>query len=327
MAVGDGPGLAAAIGAALADPTHAAAMGAAGRQQVADVLDPDRLVAGVEAVYRAALAVRRLAPDARRRRWPRSWPRCWLPRPRPAAMARAATPRADRVLIVSYPGLTWAGVAAADAPALLGLLGQSAAASMSVQTATDHTTAPDGYLTVGAGNRADARLGPGAPSVAAMPTADGFLVPAAEALRAHNDDLLYGAKPGALGTALGRSTGTRAAVVGEGVAALAVMDATGRRRRPGRSGHGRRRRVSHRGRLHRAMAAGRRGARGAARPDGVGRRAGGPAGRSRSRPRPGPGDRRPSHRTTVPSSRSSPWPARAPRPAGLAARRRAVRAT
>ena len=55
VAVGDGPGLAGAIGAALADPTHAAAMGAAGRQQVADVLDPDRLVAGVEAVYRAAL--------------------------------------------------------------------------------------------------------------------------------------------------------------------------------------------------------------------------------------------------------------------------------
>ena len=189
-----------------------------------------------------------------------------------AAMARAATPQANRVLIVSYPGLTWAGVASADVPALLGLLGQAAAASMSVQTATDHTTAPDGYLTVGAGNRADARLGPGAPSVAAMPTADGFLVPAAEALRAHNDDLLYGAKPGALGTALA-ARGQRAAVVGRRGGRAGGDGCHRPRRRPGRSGHGRRRRVSHRARLHRAMAAGRRGARGAARPDGVGRRA------------------------------------------------------
>ena len=138
----------------------------------------------------------------------------------------ATSPRADRVLIVAYPGLTWAGVEAAHAPTLSMLLARSAVASASVQTAADRTTQADGYVTIGAGNRAD--VGDvDAASLVAEPTAEGFVVPGAAALRAHNDDLLYGAKPGALGTAL-QASGHPAAVVGAGTAALAVMDATGR---------------------------------------------------------------------------------------------------
>ena len=57
--VGDAAALAKAIDDVLADPGAAGAVGEAGRRRVAEVLDPDRLIGEVEAVYRAAL----------RRRW------------------------------------------------------------------------------------------------------------------------------------------------------------------------------------------------------------------------------------------------------------------
>ncbi|MCB9777308.1 MAG: glycosyltransferase [Alphaproteobacteria bacterium] len=47
----DPAALAAAVGALLADPARAAALGAAGRARVARTLDPDRHVGGVETVY------------------------------------------------------------------------------------------------------------------------------------------------------------------------------------------------------------------------------------------------------------------------------------
>ena len=53
--VGDAVALAKAIDAVLADPVAALAVGAAGRRRVAEILDPDRLLGEVEAVYRAAL--------------------------------------------------------------------------------------------------------------------------------------------------------------------------------------------------------------------------------------------------------------------------------
>jgi glycosyltransferase involved in cell wall biosynthesis len=53
--IGDPPALAEALAAVLQDPVAAEALGAAGRRRVAEVLDPDRLVAEVEAVYRSVL--------------------------------------------------------------------------------------------------------------------------------------------------------------------------------------------------------------------------------------------------------------------------------
>jgi glycosyltransferase involved in cell wall biosynthesis len=56
VAVGDAPAMAAAIGDLLADPDAAARMGAAGAAAVAERLAPERLVAGVAAVYREVRA-------------------------------------------------------------------------------------------------------------------------------------------------------------------------------------------------------------------------------------------------------------------------------
>ena len=165
-----------------------------------------------------------------------------------AAGAATPTPPVERILVVSYPRLTWELVADVRPPTLLGLLERGAAASMSVQSAAARTDAADGYLTLGAGNRADTGLdtdlgdgGDTALGAGIVDTGTGeVVVAAAGELRRHNDDLLYGAEPGALGEALvsaGRSSAVVAnADVVEGAAglvlhreaALAMMDASGR---------------------------------------------------------------------------------------------------
>jgi hypothetical protein len=167
-----------------------------------------------------------------------------------AGAAGAATPiaHAGRILVVSYPRLTWELLADVRPPTLLGLVERGAAASMSVQSAAARTDAADGYLTLGAGNRADTGLDTDLAagrdrmlSEGVVDTGTGEVVVAAAAeLRRHNDDLLYGAQPGALGEALA-TAGRGSAVVAnadvvEGAAglvlhreaALAMMDASGR---------------------------------------------------------------------------------------------------
>jgi glycosyltransferase involved in cell wall biosynthesis len=53
--IGDPAALADALADVLKDPVAAAALGVAGQRRVTEVLDPDRLVAEVEAVYRSVL--------------------------------------------------------------------------------------------------------------------------------------------------------------------------------------------------------------------------------------------------------------------------------
>ena len=145
-----------------------------------------------------------------------------------APAAGAATPApAAKVLIVSYPALQWSAVADAPPPGLEQLFRAGAVASLSIRTADAVTTRADGYITIGAGNRASlAAVDAGH----AAPTPDGgVLVPPDEvaAARRQADAALFGAEPGALGEALARA-GMATGVIGSADAALALMDATGR---------------------------------------------------------------------------------------------------
>ena len=73
------------------------------------------------------------------------------------ALAAAAPREVDppgRVLIVSMPRLVWQDVADQEPPNLMELLERSAVASLSVRAIGPRTDLGEGYLTVGAGNRA-----------------------------------------------------------------------------------------------------------------------------------------------------------------------------
>lgn len=76
-----------------------------------------------------------------------------------AAAAQPVGPRADRVLIFTMPGVTWQDIVEARTPALDGLIASGAVAAMSVRTAARRTDPERGYLTLGAGNRANVRTG------------------------------------------------------------------------------------------------------------------------------------------------------------------------
>lgn len=127
----------------------------------------------------------------------------------------------DRVLLVSLPRITWADVVQLRPQVLTQLLERSAVASLSTRTIGPQTTAGEGYLTIGAGSRAgvselDAGVAlqadehyEGAEARAVYRRRTG-VEPSGEVLqlnvaRIHerNERLLYGAQPGALGTALG----------------------------------------------------------------------------------------------------------------------------
>jgi hypothetical protein len=144
----------------------------------------------------------------------------------PTAAGAAPAPRADKVLIISYPALQWSTVADAAPPRLEQLFQAGAVASLSIRTGDPVTTLADGYVTIGAGNRAslaaaDAGRAAGTPD-------GGVLVPPEElaAAREEADSQLFGAEPGALGDALARA-GVATGVVGRPDAALALMDRTG----------------------------------------------------------------------------------------------------
>jgi hypothetical protein len=61
--------------------------------------------------------------------------------------------RADRVVIVGVPGLTWADVTPEDTPQLWALAGDSSIGAMSVRAVRATTCVLDGWATIGAGNR------------------------------------------------------------------------------------------------------------------------------------------------------------------------------
>jgi hypothetical protein len=158
------------------------------------------------------------------------------------AGARAAEPT-GRVLVVSYPGLQWKEVLDERPPVLLGLLRTSAVASMSVRTIGPVTSLGEAYATIGAGNRAtaeDAFAGQAYPPQASV---EGDVASEVMARRCgcdasgrsvlqlgmprvtrSNDRLLYGAEPGALGSAIAEAGGRTAVVANADRALDAVAD-------------------------------------------------------------------------------------------------------
>ena len=152
------------------------------------------------------------------------------------AAPRATT--AGRVLVVTLPRVTWDRLATTDAPELSRFLDRAAVASMSTRTVGPRTDSAGAYLTIGAGNRADALdpltagqaadRGESTPSGTAAAVyerrtgiqPDGAVVVLSVAeQQARNDSLLYGAVPGALGRTLARA-GRPMAVVGNADLAL-----------------------------------------------------------------------------------------------------------
>jgi hypothetical protein len=149
------------------------------------------------------------------------------------AVARTAPVQPRRVLIVSVPRLTWSDILRTRHPNMLLLLGRSAVASMSDRTIGSRTSLGEGYATLGAGNRtgvADANagnaFGPQEPfedgSAGATYARRTGLAPRDSVLQVDiasvvttNKALLYGAKPGILGTTLS-AQGWRRAVIGNG---------------------------------------------------------------------------------------------------------------
>ena len=177
----------------------------------------------------------------------------------PTVAAPAGAPRlAEKVLVLSLPSLDWPTVVAEQPAALVALLERSAVGTLSVRTFGPTTSAGEAYATVGAGSRATADGGT-EPAVMVGPDAGSsgyldrlaascgcslagwrILQPGAAAIQAANEELLYGARPGALGDALAGS-GRRTAVVGNAdtasptgdvqrhrEAVLALMDGHGR---------------------------------------------------------------------------------------------------
>ena len=151
--------------------------------------------------------------------------------PAPAAAAAAEEEAVERVVVLAIPTLTWELVADEEPPVLTELLSRSAVASASVRTIGTTTSAGEGYATIGAGNRVavsddlaglafapDTEVG-GERAGAILDRRGGRSDGAAvvhlgvPAFTATNDRLLYGADPGALGSALA-GAGLEAAVVG-----------------------------------------------------------------------------------------------------------------
>lgn len=154
-------------------------------------------------------------------------------RPTPAE-ARVGSPAADapgRVLVVAIPRLTWPQVADRDLPHLSAFLRQSAVGDLSLRTIGPRTSLGEAYVTVGAGNRAGARDGDAGRMLergegyengtaadayarrTGWPATGGLLHLSIPAVVATNDRYLYGAEPGALGSALG-AAGFTPSVVG-----------------------------------------------------------------------------------------------------------------
>jgi hypothetical protein len=142
----------------------------------------------------------------------------------PAASASSTKPTTpvDKVLVIAAPHLTWAEVRALRPPNLMRLFRRSSIASLSVRTATSHTTLGAGYLSLGAGNRSatdptvdgwvverDEMLAEGNPSViyrrttGVRPT-EPILALGLPQIDAANDAEHFGAEPGSLATALRR---------------------------------------------------------------------------------------------------------------------------
>jgi hypothetical protein len=181
------------------------------------------------------------------------------PAAQPADQTDGDTGPPGQVLIVSMPRLVWQDVADLAPPNLVSLLERSAVASLSVRAIGPRTDLGEGYVTLGAGNRArvqrdragdavdaDEAIGPntGAELYRAVTGEDpgdaSVLSLAIGEAVADADRLLYGSAPGAMGQA-NEDAGLSAAVIANAdggpplgaderhrEAALAMMDEAGR---------------------------------------------------------------------------------------------------
>lgn len=135
-----------------------------------------------------------------------------------SAGSTAPLARAERLVVVSVPGLRWQDLDAVATPHIDALIGDSAL--LSVRAIGTRTSLLEGYASMGAGNRLEPpRAGP----IDVRDGCDAGLV-ADLADDAHRD--LTGAEPGALGDAL-RGAGLTTAVYGGGEALAALMDGAG----------------------------------------------------------------------------------------------------
>jgi hypothetical protein len=144
-------------------------------------------------------------------------------------------PAAERALVVSIPRLTWEDVEAAvdttcaGSPEPVCIWAEGLAdvgATNSLRAIGPFTSLPEGYVTLGAGNRATV---PEESSRRATQGVDGSFVWDDIALVvADADSKLYGAVPGSLGQALREAGLTTAVIAGGDDAVLALMDTEGR---------------------------------------------------------------------------------------------------
>lgn len=140
-----------------------------------------------------------------------------------ASSASASFMHSGAIVVVGVPALRWQDVTATGTPTLWRIADQGALGALSVRATADlphQETAPaDGWVTLGAGNRATGRpAGAKSDSIPVLPAA-------VESLRAANRSFPYDARFGALGTSLRRGLVNRVAF-GPG-AALALADDTG----------------------------------------------------------------------------------------------------
>lgn len=153
----------------------------------------------------------------------------------PVGASEGFAPSGERALIVSIPRLTWEDVEAAvdttcagsDEPVCIWAEGLAdVGATNSLRAIGPFTSLPEGYVTLGAGNRATV---PEESSRRASQGVDGsFVWDDIDLVVADADSKLYGAVPGALGQALGEAGLTTAVIAGGDDAVLALMDTQGR---------------------------------------------------------------------------------------------------
>lgn len=138
---------------------------------------------------------------------------------------------ATAVVVVGVPGLRWDDLSPGGTPTLWRLAGAGAVGSLSVATARPVTCPVDGWLTLGAGNRARgpapvAGACPAGPRVSGGADSGPAEVAGFDGLVRDNRRLTYGAELGALAAAL-RRTGSCVTAVGPD-AALAAAGPDGR---------------------------------------------------------------------------------------------------
>ena len=152
--------------------------------------------------------------------------------------AQAATDHTPKgVVLVGVSGLEWADVSAGDTPTLYGLMAEHTAGSVAVRSVAFATCVNDGWLTIGAGQRAvqdrrkTSRCWPDPVPVrdSTNPGVVAATVPGWQDLQQTQQEGPYDATIGLLGQTL-RDAGVCATAVGRG-AALALADEQGRVRR------------------------------------------------------------------------------------------------